>query len=148
MIYSTSYQKSRGSPLWTLARAIIILYLDEAISFHTTFHTPFGRLRFIRMPLGLTVAGDAFQSKLHIVSNNLDFCTCTTDDMIILGKETDGSDHEKHVKELLQVTRQQSLKLKLDKVKFKTKQASFFWTSFTCVGQKPENEKVQDINNM
>ena len=68
--------------------------------------------------------------------------------MIIWCKQTDGSDHDKHLLKFLQITRWHNLKCNLEKLLFKSTQASFFGTTFTSEGQKPENEKVQAISKM
>ena len=38
--------------------------LDEESSYLTTFNSPFGRYRFLRMPFGLKMSQDVFQSKI------------------------------------------------------------------------------------
>ena len=116
--------------------------LDEASSFPTTLNTPFGRFRFTSTPLGLTVVGEAFQCKLDTISNNLDFCTGIADDVVMWDEETDGSDHDNHLANLLQTTRLCNLKLDLDKLQFKNKQASSFGITFTTIGHKPENKRT------
>ena len=85
------------------SRGYYHIELGEAISFLTTFNTPFGRSTFTRMSFGLTVAGDVFQHKLDTIFNDLDFSTAIPDDMIIMGEETDGSDHNKHLLKVLPV---------------------------------------------
>ena len=47
------------------------------------------------------------------------------DDLIIWGVKTGGSSHDKCLTEILEVTRQHHLKLNVDKLQFKTKQARF-----------------------
>ena len=39
--------------------------LDEPSSFLTTFHTPFGRYRWRRMPFGICSAPEVFQRRMH-----------------------------------------------------------------------------------
>ena len=39
--------------------------LDESSSFLTTFHTPFGRYRWKRMPFGICSAPEVFQRRMH-----------------------------------------------------------------------------------
>ena len=39
--------------------------LDDRSSYLTTFHTPFGRYRYKRMPFGISSAPEAFQKKIH-----------------------------------------------------------------------------------
>ena len=100
------------------------------------------------MPFRLTVAEDAFKHKLDAGFSNLDFCTAIADDMIIWIEQPDGSDHEKHLIEFLQVTRKNNQKLNINKPQYKTKHASVLGTTFTYDGHKQENEKVQAINIM
>ena len=47
------------------------------------------------MPLGLTVARDAFQHKLDTVLSNYVFYTGIVDDMIMWGEQPDGGDPSK-----------------------------------------------------
>ena len=62
------------------------------------------------------------------------------------GKEVDGSDHNKYLIKFMQVTRYCTIKLNIDKLHFKTKQAAFFGTTFTSDGDKTVGDKVQAIN--
>ena len=39
--------------------------LDDRSSYLTTFHTPFGRYRYKRMPFGISSAPEVFQKKMH-----------------------------------------------------------------------------------
>ena len=39
--------------------------LDEESSYLTTFHTPFGRYRWCRMPFGISSAPEVFQRRMH-----------------------------------------------------------------------------------
>ena len=38
--------------------------LERGSSYYTTFNSPFGRYRFLRMPFGLKMSQDVFQSKI------------------------------------------------------------------------------------
>ncbi|XP_063607727.1 uncharacterized protein LOC134782233 [Penaeus indicus] len=44
--------------------------LDETSSFLTTFNTPFGRYRYLRMTFGLVISQDVFQQKLDQILEN------------------------------------------------------------------------------
>ena len=87
-----------------------------------------------------------FSTKLDAILNNPDFCTGIAGDMIIRGEQPNGSDHNKHQAEFLQITRKHHLKLNTDVLQYKTKYASFFGTTFISDGHKPGNENVQAIN--
>jgi hypothetical protein len=41
--------------------------LDEASSYLTTFWTPFGRCRWLRMPFGIATAPEEYQRRQHEV---------------------------------------------------------------------------------
>ena len=83
--------------------------LDGASSFLTTFNTPFCTFRVTRMLFGGTIAGDAFQSQLNTISNNLDFCTGIVND-IILDEKAYTSSHDKNLTEFLKITTKHNLK--------------------------------------
>ena len=119
---------------------------NEASSSLTTLNNPFGGFRFTKYHI--TWARGAFQYKVDTIFNIIDFCIGIADDMIIQGEETDRCDHDKHLTIFVQVTRQYNMKLNIDKVHFKTKQASFFGNTFTSDGHKQENDMAQAINKM
>ena len=120
--------------------------LVEASSLLTTFNIPFGRFRLTKTPFCLNVAGHALQHKMYTIFNNLDFCIRIADDTVIWGEEVDRSDCDKQLTKVMQVTRQNSLKLNLDKLQFKAKQTSLFGTIFTSDGHKSENDNAQMSN--
>ena len=106
------------------SRGYYYIEFDEASSFLTTLNIQFGRFRFIRVLFGLAVVRDAFQCKLDTIFDYLDFCTGIADDMKLLVKEADESNHDRQLTRLLQATKQQNFKLILDMLQFKTEQAS------------------------
>ena len=50
--------------------------LDEHSSMLTTFQTPNGRYRWLRLPFGLCTSSEIFQKRLHQVLEGLDNCIC------------------------------------------------------------------------
>ena len=59
--------------------------LDEISSKLTTFDTPFGRYRWMKLPFGLNTSSEIFQRKLHQALEGLDGTLCVADDIIIYG---------------------------------------------------------------
>lgn len=59
--------------------------LDEESSLLTTFDTPVGRYRWLRLPFGLCVASEIFQKRLHQALENLEGIFSIADDIIIYG---------------------------------------------------------------
>ena len=47
--------------------------LDEESSVKTTFNSPFGRYRFLRLPFGLNLSQDVFQEMMDLI---LEQCPC------------------------------------------------------------------------
>ena len=45
--------------------------LDEQSSLLTTFHIPFGRYRWMRMPFGISSAPEVFQGHIHQIIEGL-----------------------------------------------------------------------------
>ena len=59
--------------------------LDEQSSYLTTFHTPFGRYRWKRLPFGISSAPEVFQRKMHELIEGLDGVEVIADDFLIVG---------------------------------------------------------------
>ena len=57
--------------------------LDEESSCLTTFNSPFGRYRFLRMPFGLKMSQNVFQSKIDQLMEGCVWTTGIADDMIV-----------------------------------------------------------------
>ena len=63
------------------------IVLDDSSSYLTTFNTPFGRYRFIRLPFGLKVSQDIFQEKMDMILEQCPGTTGITDDITVFGKD-------------------------------------------------------------
>ena len=59
--------------------------LEESSSFLTTFWTPFGRYRWLRLPFGISSAPEEFQRRQHEVLEGLSGAECVMDDIIVYG---------------------------------------------------------------
>ena len=57
--------------------------LSEKSSYYTTFNTPFGRFRWLRMPFGISSAPEEFQRR---IVENLDGVKAFVDDLLVIGK--------------------------------------------------------------
>ena len=81
--------------------------LDEASSYLTTFSTPFGRFRFLRLPFGLTVAQDVFQKQLDSALEGLSGVTGIADDTFVLGSTE--NEHDRNLANLMERARQKGI---------------------------------------
>ncbi|KAL9978780.1 hypothetical protein ACROYT_G016336 [Oculina patagonica] len=76
--------------------------LDYESSLLTTFSTPFGRYRFLRMPFGLTSASEVFQRAMEELFAGYP-CAIIVDDLLVWGEGT--ADHDVNLKKILQRAR-------------------------------------------
>ena len=79
--------------------------LDEASSFLTTFDTECGRFRYNVMPFRATVTGDVFQHKLDQCFGHLKNVIVIADDIMIVGKKPNHSNHDQALTTLLETAR-------------------------------------------
>ncbi|XP_028404008.1 uncharacterized protein K02A2.6-like [Dendronephthya gigantea] len=120
--------------------------LDDESSYLTTFNTPNGRYRFLRMPFGLRMSQDVFQFKIDEVYRNCLGAAGIADDITVHGQ--DESNHDLHLHDAMERTRMAGIKLNREKCIIKTAECSFFGMVYTANGVKPDPEKVIAIQNM
>ena len=68
--------------------------LEEESSYLTTFNSPFGRYRWLRMPFGISSAPEVFQRSMHQLIEDLDGIEVIADDFMVFGR---GNSHEEAV---------------------------------------------------
>ena len=80
--------------------------LDEPSSFLTTFHTPFGRYRWKRIPFGISSAPEVFQRQMHELIEGLQGIEVIADDFVAVGcgdtQEEAVHSHDQHLEAFLQ----------------------------------------------
>ena len=122
--------------------------LDEASSYLTTFNTEFGQYRFTRMPFGMNIAGDVFQHKLDEIFGKLKNVMCITDNIMVVGYKDDHSDYDLALTKLLQIAKQNNVKLNFEKLQYKKHEVTFFGKNYTTQGRKPDPKKIKAIVKM
>jgi len=122
--------------------------LTDDSSYLTTFNTPHGRYRFLRLPFGLNCAQDIFQRMVDATFHDLPGVTGIADDIVVVGYKSDGSDHDKHLKAVLQRARDSGLRFNPDKLKVKCDKIPFFGNIIGADGLHPDPAKVQAILTM
>ena len=66
--------------------------LNKESSYLTTFNTPFGHYRYLRMPFGLCMSQDVFQRHIDDTYHGCNWVTGIDDDIVIYG--TNAAEHE------------------------------------------------------
>ena len=119
--------------------------LDKQSSLRTTFSTPFGRYRFLRMPFGINTASEVFQQAMERLFEGSP-CAIIVDDILIWGATEE--EHDENLRKVLDRARQIGMKLNLSKCKFRARSVSFVGHRFTEEGLKPDTEKTDAIRKM
>ena len=118
----------------------------------TTFATPYGRYRRIRLPFGLSTSSRIFQKHLTQALESLPGVLCIADDILIYGTgETDEeatANHDRSLRDLLQRCKDRGIVLHPDKIKLRKSQVTFMGHLLTNKGRKPDPAKVEAITKM
>ena len=126
--------------------------LDEPSSFLTTFWTPFGRYRWLRMPFGIATAPEEYQRRQHEVLEGLVGVHVVADDILITGQgETEEEalkDHDRNLVALLERARAVNLKLNPKKLKLRLSEVPYIGHLLSANGLKPDPEKVRAVQDM
>ncbi len=117
-----------------LASAFWHLELDYESSMLTTFATPYGRFRWVRLPFGLSVSSEIFQMRLHQELDGLPGGKCIADDVLIHG--TNEADHDSNLEAFMSRCQQKGIKLNSQKLEFKCDEVTFHWTPANHRGSK------------
>ena len=104
--------------------------MDEKSSYLTTFSTPWGRYRWMRMPFGISPAPEEFHRRMEEALEGLDGIKPIHDDIFqIYGcgdndKEAE-EDHDRKLKALLQRCLERNIKLNKEKMKLKVDSVTY-----------------------
>ncbi|XP_062583207.1 uncharacterized protein K02A2.6-like [Saccostrea cucullata] len=88
--------------------------LSEASSYLTTFNTPFGRYRYLRLPFGLKSSQDEFQRKIDECYEGLDGVVALVDDILVFGQTRE--EHDRNLRQVLTRSKERGVKLNKDKL--------------------------------
>ena len=66
--------------------------LTDSSSYLTTFNTPFGRYRYLRLPFGLKSSQDEFQRKIDECFEGLPGVVALVDDVLVFGPSREEHD--------------------------------------------------------
>ena len=90
------------------------LKLSPESSYLTTFNTPYGRYRFLRLPFGIVSAQDEFQLKMDETFEGLPGITPLVDNIIVTGRTQE--EHDTNLRATLERAAAKNLKLNPDKL--------------------------------
>ena len=112
----------------------------------TTFNTPWGKYRWLRMPFGLKVSGDIFQERLDRVLRLVPGVLGIADDIVIHGDIE--NTHNGTVLVLYETARLNNLSLNSKKMQFKSTNCKFFRHRLIQEGIRVDPKKIEAIIQM
>ena len=124
----------------------LCIVLDYESSLLTTFNTPWGRYRFVRLPWGLSCAQDIFQRMMDQI---LEWCKGVigiADDVVIYGD--DDEDHDQNLHNFMCRAQEHGLVFNGEKCEVKKDSVTFFGTVYDANGAHPDPKKVDAIHKM
>ena len=100
--------------------------LNHRSSMLTTFSTPFGRYRFLRMPFGLNSASEVFQCSMEQIFTGYP-CAVIVDDILIGGKTIE--EHDANMRKVLNRAREMNLRQQAE-VQVPAERGQLCWPCF------------------
>ena len=126
--------------------------LDKESSYLTTFNTPFGRFRWLRMPFGIKTAPEEYQRRVHENLQGLQGVEDIVDDILCIGEgdtvESAIADHDRNLIQLLERCREKNIKLNPKKLQLRKTEVPYIGHLVTGDGLKPDPNKVKAILEM
>jgi len=120
--------------------------LDDESSKLCNFSTPFGTYKFLRLPFGLNVSPEVFQSLLN------KYFSCVKDliiyfDDIMISADTK-EEHDTILNQVIQIARENNIKLNKNKIQFGLNEVKFLGFLFNEQGMRPDPQRVKVINEL
>jgi hypothetical protein len=119
------------------------LKLTEESSRLCTFITPFGRFRYLRLPFGISCAPEIYHRTVYNMFSHIAGVETSMDDICIGGKTREEHDHR--VKQVLDICRQQGLKLNREKCQVGVQEMVFLGDVISDKGLRPDPCKVRAV---
>ena len=122
-----------------------LIVLSHNASLLTTFQTPFGRYRFLRLPYGLKMAQDEFISKMEQCLEGLPGVKTIVDDIVVFGQ--DRATHNANLDRLMTRCREKGIKRRQNGNR-QDRNTFFFGHCLTSNGLKMDPLKVRALREM
>ena len=118
--------------------------LHQDSSIFTTFNTPFGRYKFLRMPFGILSAQEVFHKRVCQYFDKIDGCETNIDD--IWGKTQE--EHDRRLIKTLERAKEINLTLNFGKCMFRKAEIAYLGHRLSENGITPEHSKLDAILRM
>lgn len=122
------------------------IQLDPESSALTTFNTPFGRYKFLRLPFGLNSSAEVFAKRFHQAFESVPGVETYMDEMLISGRDIE--EHDERLRRVLEAAREKGIKLKPSKCHLRVREVTFVGHVISKAGLKADSSKVDAILQM
>ena len=109
------------------------------------FTCPFGRYRYKHLPFGAAPVGDMFQHKINETFNDI---LGIADNILVIGYDKDGTDHDETVDRVLKCSEDVNLKLNKEKCHVRCTAIPFFGEIVSRDGMQPDPRKISTLTEM
>ena len=119
--------------------------LTTQSSMLTTFNTPFGRYRYLRLPFGLHSSAEVFEKRVEQLFGDLNVAIYF-DDIAVAGRTQE--EHDANLRKLLSRAREVNVKFNRNKVQLNKSEVSYRGHVVSNEGLSPDPDKVRAIEKM
>ncbi|XP_064468421.1 uncharacterized protein K02A2.6-like [Ornithodoros turicata] len=112
----------------------------------TTFITPFGRYRFLRLPFGISTAPEFFQREMLRILEGLEGTSCHMDDILIYGK--DQAEHDQRLEAVLKTLAKAGVTLNPQKCQFRKTRIEFLGHILDAEGISADPAKTEAVRRL
>ena len=138
--------KSRVFTTLDATSGFLQLELDEDSSLLTTFATPFGRYRFLRLPYGISSSPEIFCRTVSELFEDIKGVECYVDDLLIHAPTM--AEHDAILKSVLERCREKNLRLNESKCTFRQKHIKYLGHIIGDGVIKPDPAKIKAVIDM
>ena len=126
--------------LLDITHAYWCIKLCKESSYLTTFSTPSGRYRYLRLPFRISASSEIFQMKIF---EGMPGVAAIVDDILIFGRTR--KEHDTNLRDVLDRARNIGIHFNPDKMAISVKQVPFFGHVIADKGLQADNSKVEAI---
>ena len=144
---STTIQEMQG---FTYATALDLnmgyynIRLDPDSQKICTIILPWGKYKYLRLPMGIAGSPDIFQAKMSDLMSELEYVRVYLDDLLIITRDT-WNDHLLKLKPVLIRLKQAGLRINAAKSSFGKDEVEYLGYVLCRLGIKPQTNKIQAI---
>ena len=121
--------------------------LEKSSSKCTAFVVPWGKYRYLRLPMGISTAPDEFQARMQALLGDLPFVRVYLDDVLVL-TETSFFDHLKDLEQVFVRLKSAGLQCNAPKCKFAAYETENLGYNLTQIGIQPLVKKISAIQSI